>query len=131
MRVATSVAMSGLLVGACRAPARTGASAPPKDEVWLREDEATAMQLATEEVKLEEVEQTVIAVGQVLSSDECAVKDAGAREACVVAAVDLDALGDGPRRDGRDGADRRSWCTRGSPGGWRGSPERSIAPAAR
>jgi multidrug efflux pump subunit AcrA (membrane-fusion protein) len=87
--------MSVLLAspGACNPPGRTGTSAAraPKDEVWLRDDELAALRLTTEEVKLEEIDQTLPTVGPVVSPSEC---PAGATTAgaCIVAAIEQSAL---------------------------------------
>jgi hypothetical protein len=92
-----AVPASGLGVAACHAGrGHAGADAersPPKDEVWLTDDDVGRLRVTTEEVKLEEVDETIVAVGPVVSADECPVASlAETRSACVLVAIEQASL---------------------------------------
>jgi hypothetical protein len=97
----TAVSASSLWLGtaSCRSPAGTHPSgatrgSPPKDELWLSDEELRRLQVTTEEVKLQNVDVTVVAVGPVVDSAECPVKSSPEeRKSCVVVGVEQASLG--------------------------------------
>jgi hypothetical protein len=83
-------ALTMLTMLGCRGP-RT--EAPAKDEVWLTPAQMESMRVVLEEVKLEEVDQTLPGVGPVLPMEQCPVKaPADERRACLLVAIDQAAL---------------------------------------
>lgn len=73
---------------------RPSQASSPRDEVWLSDAEIQRLQVSTEEVKLEEVDETLVTVGPVVSADECPVKVAPEeRKSCAVVPVEQGSLG--------------------------------------
>lgn len=71
-----------------------GRRAPPAGEIWLSDEDLHRMQVSTEEVALHDVDETLLTVGPVLSSDDCPVPQAPEEpESCILVAVDQASLG--------------------------------------
>ncbi len=84
-------------LGACRSTAHATEdrrAAAANNEVWLSDDEIRKLQVSTEEVRLQEVDETIMTVGPVSEGSDCPLAPApGERKSCVVVAVDQGALG--------------------------------------
>lgn len=98
MQLATVLAAAGvtggLALGACRSGDGSSGRGAPKDEVWLSDEDIRRLQVTTEEVKLEEVDETLVTVGPVTAAAECPARPAPEdRRSCVVVAVDQASLG--------------------------------------
>jgi hypothetical protein len=94
--VAATAAMNALPLGAChsRSERQSAGAGSPKDEVWLSDDDVRRLQVVTEAVTLQDVDETLITVGPVVSAAECPVKTPPEeRKACVVVTVEQGALG--------------------------------------
>ena len=74
--------------------------------VWLSDAQMQSLRVTLEEVKLEEIDETIAAVGPVTSADDCPVSanaKSGADDpsACVVVAIGQACVGERARRDER------------------------------
>ncbi len=91
-------AMHPLGLAACHAsPSYAAGSrdrdAPPKDEIWLSDEDLQRLHVTTEEVKLEDVDETIVTVGPVVDRAECPARQKPeAQTACVVVAAEQGSL---------------------------------------
>ncbi len=83
---------------ACRSPQSHAAGAEahearPKDEVWLKDEDLRTLGLTTEEVALEQIDETLVAVGPIVSAAECPLRSPAEKsESCVIVSVEQSAL---------------------------------------
>jgi hypothetical protein len=92
--LAAAAATGAFSFGACHARGeRPAGASSAKDEVWLSDEDIRRLQVTTEEVKLEEVDETLVTVGPVVAAEECPAKTRPEeRKSCVVVAVEQSAL---------------------------------------